>query len=134
MGGGARLVLGGDVPDEPGAYYPATLLVGVRPGMAGFDEELFGPAGVVVRAEGDDALVQLTHASRYGLGASIWSADPERALRLGERLQCGMVFVNDFVRSDPRIPFGGVKASGYGRELGPHGIRAFTNVQTTYAR
>ncbi len=131
---GARLVAGGEVPEGAGAYYPATLLADARPGMVGFDEELFGPAGVVARAKGEGALVSLANASRYGLGASIWSADPERALRIGERLDSGMVFVNDFVRSDPRIPFGGVKASGYGRELGRHGIHEFVNAQTLYAR
>ena len=102
--------------------------------MVGFDEELFGPAGVVARARGEAALVELANASPYGLGASIWSSDPDRALRMGERIDAGMVFVNDFVRSDPRIPFGGVKASGYGRELGPQGIHEFVNIQTYYAR
>lgn len=130
--GGARLVTGGTVPEGPGAYYPATLLADSEPGMVGFDEELFGPAGVVARADGEAALVDLANSSRYGLGASIWSADTEHALRLGERLDSGMVFVNDFVRSDPRIPFGGVKASGYGRELGSQGIHEFVNVQTIY--
>ena len=132
--GGARIVTGGTLPDGPGAYYPATLLADTEPGMVGFDEELFGPAGVVARARGEAALVELANTSRYGLGASIWSADTERALRMGERLDAGMVFVNDFVRSDPRIPFGGVKASGYGRELGPQGIHEFVNVQTVYVR
>lgn len=129
---GARVVLGADRPTGPGAYYPATLLVDTGPGMVGFDEELFGPAGVVARGGTTDELVELANASRYGLGASIWSSDPEHALALGERIQSGMVFVNDFVRSDPRIPFGGVKASGHGRELGPHGIHEFVNIQTTY--
>lgn len=131
---GARIVFGGRLPEGPGAYYPATLLVDARPGMVGFDEELFGPAAVVARAKGETALIDLANVSRYGLGASIWSADAEHALRMAERLQSGMVFVNDFVRSDPRIPFGGVKASGYGRELGPQGILEFVNVQTVYAR
>lgn len=131
---GARLASGGTLPEGPGAYYPATLLIDAGPGMVGFDEELFGPAGVVARGGGEAALVELANASRYGLGASIWSADAERALRIGERIDTGMVFVNDFVRSDPRIPFGGVKASGYGRELGAAGIREFVNIQTYYAR
>lgn len=130
--GGGRMVLGGEVPDGPGAYYPASLVVDAKPGMVGFDEELFGPAGVVARAQNDDELVELANHSRYGLGSSVWSADEERALALGARLETGMVFVNDFVRSDPRLPFGGVKASGYGRELGQHGIAEFVNVQTTW--
>jgi len=131
---GARLVIGGEVPEGPGAYYPATLMADARPGMVGFDEELFGPAAAVVRARDEAAIVELANASRFGLGASIWTSDPDHALDLGKRIQSGMIFVNDLVRSDPRIPFGGVKASGYGRELGPHGIREFVNVQTVYAR
>ncbi|MCX2933748.1 NAD-dependent succinate-semialdehyde dehydrogenase [Mycobacterium sp. CVI_P3] len=134
VAGGARLVAGGTPPSGPGAFYPATLLIDAGPGMVGFDEELFGPAGVVARANGEDALIELANCSRYGLGSSIWSGDPQRALQLGERVCSGMVFVNDYVRSDPRIPFGGVKASGYGRELGHHGIHEFVNAQTVYAR
>jgi succinate-semialdehyde dehydrogenase/glutarate-semialdehyde dehydrogenase len=130
---GAEVALGGEVPDDPGAFYPASLLVDVTPGMLGFDEELFGPVGVVVRGTSDDHLVELANASRYGLGSSIWTADVEHALHLGERVESGMVFINGIVKSDPRIPFGGVKASGFGRELGPQGIREFVNVQTTWA-
>lgn len=129
---GARAVIGGHVPDGEGAYYPATLLDGVTPGMVGFDEELFGPAGVVVRADDDDEIVRLANHSRYGLGSSVWSADIDRAVALGARLETGMVFVNEFVRSDPRLPFGGVKASGFGRELGQQGILEFVNAQTLW--
>ena len=127
---GAQLVLGGTVPDGPGAFYPASLMVGAGPGMIGFDEELFGPAGVVVAADDDEMIIELANASRYGLSSSVWSRDDERALALGARVETGMVFVNGIVRSDPRLPFGGVKASGYGRELGQHGMLEFVNTQT----
>lgn len=129
---GATIVVGGEVADAPGAFYPASLLTGVRPGMVGFDEELFGPAGMVVRSSSDDERIGLANASRYGLGSSIWTSDHEHALAIGERLETGMVFVNEFVRSDPALPFGGVKASGYGRELGRPGILQFVNTQTTW--
>lgn len=127
---GGRLVLGGKIPDERGAFYPASLMTEVHPGMTGFDEELFGPVGVVAKASNEAQILELANSSPYGLGASIWSRDETRALALGGLVETGMVFVNGFVRSDPRIPFGGVKASGYGRELGQHGILAFVNTQT----
>jgi len=130
--GGGRVVLGGEVPDGPGAYYPASVVLDVEPGMVGFDEELFGPAGVVVRAGSEEEMVSLSNLSRYGLGSSVWSTDTDRALALGAQLENGLVFVNDFTRSDPAVPFGGVKASGYGRELGQQGILEFVNTQTTW--
>ena len=123
---GARLLLGGEVPDGPGAFYPPTLLDHVTPGMPAFDDEVFGPVACVVRATSDSHALQLASATRYGLGASLWTADTERAQRLARFMPVGMVAVNTTVRSDPRLPFGGVKASGYGRELGYHGLREFT--------
>jgi succinate-semialdehyde dehydrogenase/glutarate-semialdehyde dehydrogenase len=132
VSGGGTAVVGGNVPNQTGAFYPASLIVGVGPGMTGFDEELFGPAGVVASATDDADAIRLANWSRYGLGSSVWSADTDRALALGAELQSGMVFVNEFVKSDPRLPFGGVKASGYGRELGPQGSLEFVNKQTTW--
>ena len=129
---GAKIALGAKVESGPGAFYPATVLTGVTPGMTGFDEELFGPAGVVVKASTADDAISLANSSRYGLGSSIWTADVEKGLHLGAQLETGMVFVNDFVRSDPALPFGGVKASGYGREMGSHGILEFVNTQTIW--
>lgn len=129
---GAAIALGGKIDSNPGAYYPATVLTGVAPGMIGFDEELFGPAGVVIKASSTKEAINLANTSRYGLGSSIWTADIEQGLQLGTQLETGMVFVNDFVRSDPALPFGGVKASGYGREMGPHGILEFVNTQTIW--
>ena len=132
VSGGGTVAIGAAVPDGPGAFYPASLVTDVGPGMVGFDEELFGPVGVVVRAADDVDIARLANLSRYGLGSAVWASDTDRALALGAELQSGMVFVNDYVRSDSRLPFGGVKASGYGRELGREGIHAFVNIQTTW--
>jgi succinate-semialdehyde dehydrogenase/glutarate-semialdehyde dehydrogenase len=126
---GARCLLGGEMPPGPGAFYPPTVLVDVVPGMPAFDEETFGPVAAVVRARDEAEAIALANASRYGLGASIWSRDLVRAERVAGRLQVGFVAVNGQVRSDPRLPFGGVKHSGYGRELAEYGLREFVNVK-----
>lgn len=128
---GARCVLGGQVPEGPGAFYPPTLLTDVRPGMPAFDEETFGPVAAVVEAADAAAAVALANASPYGLGAAVFTADVARGERLAlEQLEAGSAFVNAFVRSDARLPFGGVRASGYGRELGRHGMLAWVNAKT----
>jgi succinate-semialdehyde dehydrogenase/glutarate-semialdehyde dehydrogenase len=130
---GARLLLGGRIPPGPGAFYPPTVLSGVRPGMPAFDEELFGPVAAVVSAAEEGQAVELANASPFGLGAAVFSSDPARGERIAaERLEAGNCFVNDFVRSDPRLPFGGVKQSGYGRELSAFGLREFTNLKTVW--
>ncbi len=130
---GARVLLGGGIPSGPGAYYPPTVLSGVRPGMPAFDEELFGPVAAVVSAADEGQAVELANASPFGLGAAVFSSDRPRAERIAaERLEAGSCFVNDFVRSDPRLPFGGVKESGYGRELSAFGLREFTNLKTVW--
>ena len=130
---GARLLLGGKLPPGPGAYYPATVLDGVRPGIPAFDEEVFGPVASLVLARDEDEAFTLANSSRFGLGAAIFTRDEARGQRMAEeRLDAGMCFVNTNVRSDPRLPFGGVKASGYGRELGSHGIREWVNVKLIY--
>ncbi len=126
---GGRLVLGGGVPDRPGAFLEATLVADVVPGSPLFDEETFGPVGAIVRAADEDEAIRLLNLSRFGLSSSIWSADRDRARRLAPRIEAGAVFVNSMSASDPRMPFGGVKHSGYGRELGKYGIREFVNVQ-----
>ena len=98
--------------------------------MPAFDEEVFGPVAAVLSVRDEADAVRVANDSKYGLGASLWTGDPERALRLSREIEAGMVFVNRRVQSDPRLPFGGVKGSGYGRELGPHGIREFLNAKT----
>ncbi|MDB5708774.1 MAG: gabD [Sphingomonas bacterium] len=127
---GARLVTGGAMPEGPGSYYPATLLDKVTPGMAAFDEETFGPAAAIIRARDEAEAIALANRTAFGLGASVWSRDTDRALGIARRIDAGAVFVNMVVASDPRVPFGGIKLSGYGRELGDLGLREFTNAKT----
>lgn len=130
---GARLLLGGTMPDGPGAYYPPTVLTGVEPGMPAFDEELFGPVAAIVKAENDEAAVVLANATEFGLGAAVFTRDRQRGEAIAARsLEAGACFVNDFVKSDPRLPFGGIKTSGFGRELGRFGIREFVNIKTVW--
>jgi succinate-semialdehyde dehydrogenase/glutarate-semialdehyde dehydrogenase len=129
---GARLLVGGRVPEGPGAFYPPTVLAEVTPGMPAFDEETFGPVAAVIRVKDEDEAVALANRSSFGLGASIWTSDQARAARLARRIEAGSVFVNGQVRSDPRLPFGGVKRSGYGRELAEFGLREFVNVKSVW--
>lgn len=131
---GARVLLGGVVPEGPGAFYPPTVLTDVRPGMAAFDEELFGPVAAIVSARDEDEAVALANRSVFGLGGAVFTADAARGERVAARLEAGCVCVNDLVKSDPRLPFGGIKASGYGRELGELGIREFVNVKSVIVR
>ncbi len=129
---GARLVMGGKPLERPGWFYPPTLLTRVTPGMPAFDEETFGPLACVTRAIDTRHAVELANQSRYGLGASVWTADVQAALELAKSLDVGSVFVNATVRSDPRLPFGGVRRSGHGRELGAWGLREFVNAKTIW--
>jgi succinate-semialdehyde dehydrogenase/glutarate-semialdehyde dehydrogenase len=127
---GARLLFGGRLPEGPGAFYPPTLLTAVSPGMPAFDEETFGPVAAVIHARDEGEAIRLANASAYGLGASLWTGDRERAERLAADIEAGCVFVNAIVKSDPRLPFGGIKRSGYGRELSEYGLREFVNIKT----
>src|SRR5579884_1625341 len=129
---GAQVLAGGAVPEGPGAFYPPTVLAAVAPGMPAFDEETFGPVAAVVRVRDEAEAVRLANASAYGLGASIWTEDRERGERLAGEIEAGSVFVNGLVKSDPRLPFGGVKRSGYGRELSEFGLREFVNIKTVW--
>jgi succinate-semialdehyde dehydrogenase/glutarate-semialdehyde dehydrogenase len=131
---GARCLLGGEVIGGAGAFYRPTLLDHVAPGMPAFDDELFGPVACVVRAESDSHALHLAAATRFGLGASLWTADTERARRLARFMPVGMVAINAPLHSDPRLPFGGVRASGYGRELSYHGLREFTSPRSVWIR
>ena len=132
---GAHVLLGGEVPKQKGAWYPATVLAGVKPGMAAFDEETFGPVAAIVPAKDEDEAIGLANRSRFGLGAAVFTRDAERGRRIArDRLEAGACFVNGLVKSDPRLPFGGIKESGYGRELGRIGIREFVNVKTVWMK
>ncbi|MDE2774187.1 MAG: NAD-dependent succinate-semialdehyde dehydrogenase [Gemmatimonadota bacterium] len=131
VGAGACVVLGGAVPDRNGAWYPPTVLIDVQPGMPAWEEELFGPVASVIRARDEEDTIRIANATMFGLGAAVFTQDLERGERIArDHLEAGSCFVNAFVRSDPRLPFGGIKESGYGRELSPLGIREFVNVKT----
>ncbi|HEX5671283.1 MAG TPA: NAD-dependent succinate-semialdehyde dehydrogenase [Acidimicrobiia bacterium] len=128
---GARLLLGGSVPEGPGAFYPPTVLTGVEKGMPAYHDEIFGPAAAIITVAGEDEAVEVANDTQFGLGAAVFSKDVARAERLAaERIDAGCCFVNSLVASDPRLPFGGVKSSGYGRELADLGIREFVNQKT----
>ena len=129
---GARLMLGGELPKGRGAFYPPTVLVGVEPGMPAFDQETFGPVAAVIRAKDEADAIRIANASPYGLGAAVWTRDTQRGERVAREIEAGSVFVNGLVKSDPRLPFGGVKRSGYGRELSEYGLREFVNVKTVW--
>jgi len=129
---GANVVLGGKVPAGKGFFYPPTVFTNVEPGMAAFDEETFGPAAAVIAADDRHAAIELANQTTFGLGASLWTEDLELAEQLAGRIQSGAVFINDMVKSDPHMPFGGVKNSGYGRELSREGLLAFANAKTIW--
>ncbi|MBW3597299.1 MAG: aldehyde dehydrogenase family protein, partial [Planctomycetes bacterium] len=127
---GAKLLLGGKPVERPGYYYEPTVLADVTPGMAAFDEETFGPVAAVIRARDADHAVELANHSTFGLGASLHTNNGELAQELAGKIEAGFVAINDIVKSDPRLPFGGVKNSGYGRELADVGIREFVNIKS----
>jgi succinate-semialdehyde dehydrogenase/glutarate-semialdehyde dehydrogenase len=130
---GAVCVLGGEIPDSPGFFYPPTVLTAVEPGMPAFDTEVFGPVAAIVSAADAEQALDLANRTEYGLGAAVFTKDIERGQEIAaRRLRAGSCFVNDYVRSDPRLPFGGVKQSGYGRELGSFGIKEFVNIKTVW--
>jgi succinate-semialdehyde dehydrogenase/glutarate-semialdehyde dehydrogenase len=129
---GARPLLGAKIPPGKGAFYPPTLLSSVERGMPAFDEETFGPVAAVVRAKDEADAIRLANDSAFGLGAALWTRDAGRAEHLAAQIEAGAVFVNGVVKSDPRLPFGGVKRSGYGRELSEYGIREFVNVKAVW--
>ena len=131
VAGGARVLLGGEVPDRPGAWYPATVLSDVRPGQPAHDEEVFGPVAAIIEAEDEDDAIRIANDSPFGLGSGVLTGDLARGERIAaERLEAGMSFVNRNVASDPRLPFGGVKDSGYGREVSRYGVLEFVNVKS----
>ncbi len=127
---GARPLLGCKVPEGQGWFYPPSALDGVAPGMPAWEQELFGPVAVFIRIRDEEQAVEVANATEYGLGSSIWTADSERALALARRIRSGMSYINCPTRSEPGLPFGGVRRSGHGRELGAEGIREFVNLKT----
>jgi len=128
---GALLELGGQIPNMKGAFYPITLLSDVKPGMAAFDEEIFGPVFTLILAEDEAHAIKLSNETPFGLGAAIFTKDIKKGEYIAKnKLNAGSCFVNDFVKSDPRLPFGGVKESGYGRELSSYGLMEFVNIKT----
>jgi succinate-semialdehyde dehydrogenase/glutarate-semialdehyde dehydrogenase len=131
---GARLITGGQPLAREGAFYAATILDRVQPGQCAYSEELFGPVAIVIRARDEADALCIANDSSFGLGSSIWCGDSARGERLARHIEAGCCFVNGMVKSDPRLPFGGIKHSGFGRELSHHGIREFVNTKTIWIR
>jgi len=132
---GAVILTGGKIPDGPGAFYPPTVLTGVKPGMVAFKDEIFGPVATIIEAYDETNALELANDSVFGLGAAIFTKDVEKGTRIArEVLEAGSCFVNDYVRSDPRLPFGGIKESGFGRELSHLGILEFVNAKTVWVK
>lgn len=131
---GARLLLGGQRIDRPGNFYAPTVLADVPAGSPAYEQELFGPVASLFRVDSLDEAIALANDTRFGLGASAWTADPTERERFINEIEAGCVFINGMVKSDPRLPFGGVKKSGYGRELSVHGIREFVNIKTVWIK
>ena len=131
--GGAKLLVGGQIPDKKGAWYPPTVLSGVAPGQPAYDDEIFGPVAGILAARDEDDAIRIANDSSFGLGAAVFTKDLARGERIATtQLEAGNCFVNSLVKSDPRLPFGGIKDSGYGRELSWFGIREFCNAKTVY--
>ncbi|MGJ8744980.1 NAD-dependent succinate-semialdehyde dehydrogenase [Polaribacter sp.] len=129
---GGTLILGGKIPDRKGAYYPATILTDLKPGMTAFDEELFGPVASVIKAKDEKEAIELANKSNFGLGSGVLTSDTKRGEKIALQLEAGNSFVNKLVTSDPRLPFGGIKNSGYGRELSSYGIKEFVNTKSIW--
>ena len=132
---GAKCLLGGYIPEGKGAFYPPTVLSDVKKGMRAYDEELFGPVGAIIGVKNEEEAIKVANDTVFGLGGAIFTKDVNRGEQLAaEEIESGSCFVNTFVRSDPRLPFGGIKESGYGRELSHYGIKEFLNIKTVYVK
>ena len=131
---GAKLQTGGKPVPGPGNFYEPTVLTNVPKDSPAYSEEFFGPVASIFRVKNIEEAINIANDSRFGLGASAWTNDPAERERFINDLEAGLVFINQMVASDPRLPFGGVKASGHGRELGPFGLHEFTNIKTVWFR
>ncbi|MCU0413560.1 MAG: NAD-dependent succinate-semialdehyde dehydrogenase [Ignavibacteriaceae bacterium] len=132
---GAKLLLGGKIPEMRGAWYPPTVLTNVKKGMPAYDEELFGPVAALIKAKDEAEAIEIANDSIFGLGAAVFTKDVNRGEKIAkEKIEAGCCFVNAFVKSDPRLPFGGIKESGYGRELSSFGIREFVNIKSVFVK
>ena len=132
---GATLILGGHIPESEGAFYPPTILANVKPGMPAYHDEIFGPVASVIKVKDENEAIRIANDTEFGLGACVFTKDLERGERIArEELEAGSCFVNQYVKSDPRLPFGGINTSGYGRELSYYGIREFVNIKTLYIK
>ncbi len=131
---GAKLLLGGKKIKGPGCYYEPTVITDVRPGLPVYEEEVFGPVLVIIPVDDNQEAIAVANDTKFGLGASLWTADMALAEKFVRKIEAGNIFVNGMVKSDPRLPFGGIKQSGYGRELGAYGIREFVNIKTVWIK
>ena len=129
---GARLILGGEIPVEKGAYYFPTVLTDVKKGMPAYEEELFGPVAAIIRVKDEKEAIAVANDSTFGLGSTLFTKDLKKAESIAQNIEAGTCFINSMVSSDPRLPFGGIKMSGYGRELSDLGIKEFVNAKTIY--
>ena len=129
---GAKLLLGGNRVDKKGYYYPVTVLSNIKKGMEAYEQETFGPVAAIIRAKDNDDAIKIANDSAFGLGASLWTTNINLAKEYAHKIESGSVFINGMVKSDPRLPFGGVKISGYGRELSDYGIKEFLNIKTVW--
>jgi len=130
MNKGAKCLIGGKRIDRPGFWYSPTLLTHLKKGMPAYDEEIFGPVACIIKTKDENLAIEIANDSVYGLSASLWTVDLDKGERLASRLRTGNVYINTMSKSDPSLPFGGIKKSGYGRELGTEGIKAFVNIKT----
>lgn len=132
---GAKLLLGGHVPEGKGAFYPPTVLTDVGPGMPAYEEELFGPVAAIIPVKSDEDAIRVANDNPFGLGAAVFTSDSKKGENIAvNQLEAGSCFVNSYVKSDPRLPFGGIRESGYGRELAHYGIKEFVNIKTVYIK
>jgi succinate-semialdehyde dehydrogenase / glutarate-semialdehyde dehydrogenase len=132
---GANCLLGGIIPDQKGAWYPPTVLSDVKPGMPAYHDELFGPVAALIKAKDEEDAIRIANDSIFGLGAAVFTRNHARGSAIAEKkINAGSCFVNEMVKSDPRLPFGGIGSSGYGRELSSQGIREFVNIKTVYVK